>query len=71
MEWRVESRPEDQHGVGRAGATGEESAVRCLKLQKSLRRGGGLKMQDVQDRVETEEKEGKMRGRTKSSCRSA
>lgn len=56
VEWRVESMLEDQHGKGRAGAIGEESAVRGLKLQKSLSRGGGLKMQDVRDRVETEEK---------------
>lgn len=71
VEWRVESMPEDQHGMGRAGAIGEERTVRGLMLQKSLRRGSGLKMQDVRDRGETEEKEGKMRGTTKSSCRSA
>lgn len=68
--WGVESRLKKQHGMGRAGTIGKESAVRRLTLQRALRRAGGLKMQDIGNREEREEKEGKMRGRTKLSSRS-
>ena len=66
----MESRLKKQHGMGRAGTIGKESAVRCLTLQRALRRAGGLKMQDIGNREEREEKEGKMRGRTKLSSMS-
>lgn len=66
----MESRLKKQHGMGRAGTIGKESAMRRLKLQRALRRRGGLKRQDIGNREEREEKEGKMRGRKKISCRS-
>lgn len=34
----VESRLKEQHGMGRAGAMGEDSTVRWIQLQKSLTR---------------------------------
>ena len=54
--WGVESRLKKQHGMGRAGTIGKESAVRCLTLQRALRRAGGLKMQDIGNREEREER---------------
>ena len=52
----MESRLKKQHGMGRAGTIGKESAMRRLKLQRALRRGGGLKMHDIGNREEREER---------------
>ena len=43
----------------RAGTIGKESAMTHLKLQRALRRGGGLKMQEIG----TERRERRKKGR--------